>query len=375
MPALLLNYLGQGAMLLSQTPAEAMETVKNPFFYLAPESLRLPLVLLATCATIIASQAVISGAFSVTQQAIQLGFIPRLRITHTSERAAGQIYIPVINWALMVMVILLVITFGSSSNLAAAYGIAVTGAMLIDGVLIAVVLFTMWKWNRWLSIGLLAVFFTIDGLYFAANLLKVPDGGWFPLLIGAIAFTLLTTWAKGRKLMLDRMAEASLPMEIFIKSAATSATRVPGTAVFMTSSANGVPHALLHNLKHNKVLHERVILLTVRIEDVPYVSEEKRLETRDYGSGFYRLMLRYGFMEEVDVPEALSNLENCGPVCKMMDTSFFLARQTLLPSSRPGMPIWREKLFAWMLRNAESAMEFFKLPTNRVVELGSQVEI
>jgi KUP system potassium uptake protein len=341
MPALLLNYLGQGAMLLSQTPAEAMETVKNPFFYLAPESLRLPLVLLATCATIIASQAVISGAFSVTQQAIQLGFIPRLRITHTSERAAGQIYIPVINWALMIMVIL----------------------------------FTMWKWNRWLSIGLLAVFFTIDGLYFAANLLKVPDGGWFPLLIGAIAFTLLTTWAKGRKLMLDRMAEASLPMEIFIKSAATSAARVPGTAVFMTSSANGVPHALLHNLKHNKVLHERVILLTVRIEDVPYVAEEKRLETRDYGSGFYRLMLRYGFMEEVDVPGALSNLKNCGPVCKMMDTSFFLARQTLLPSSRPGMPIWREKLFAWMLRNAESAMEFFKLPTNRVVELGSQVEI
>jgi KUP system potassium uptake protein len=375
MPALLLNYLGQGAMLLSQTPAEAMETVKNPFFYLAPESLRLPLVLLATCATIIASQAVISGAFSVTQQAIQLGFIPRLRITHTSERAAGQIYIPVINWALMIMVILLVITFRSSSNLAAAYGIAVTGAMLIDGVLIAVVLFTMWKWNRWLSIGLLAVFFTIDGLYFAANLLKVPDGGWFPLLIGAIAFTLLTTWAKGRKLMLDRMAEASLPMEIFIKSAATSAARVPGTAVFMTSSANGVPHALLHNLKHNKVLHERVILLTVRIEDVPYVAEEKRLETRDYGSGFYRLMLRYGFMEEVDVPGALSNLKNCGPVCKMMDTSFFLARQTLLPSSRPGMPIWREKLFAWMLRNAESAMEFFKLPTNRVVELGSQVEI
>ncbi|HVM38648.1 MAG TPA: potassium transporter Kup [Sphingomicrobium sp.] len=375
MPALLLNYLGQGAMLLSQTPAEALETVKNPFFYLAPETLRLPLVLLATCATIIASQAVISGAFSVTQQAIQLGFIPRLRITHTSERAAGQIYIPVINWALMVMVILLVVTFGSSSNLAAAYGIAVTGAMLIDGVLIAVVLLTMWKWNRWLSFALLAVFFTIDGLYFAANLLKVPDGGWFPLLIGAIAFTLLTTWAKGRKLMLDRMAEASLPMEIFIKSAATSAARVPGTAVFMTSSAKGVPHALLHNLKHNKVLHERVFLLTVRIEDVPYVPAEKRLETLDYGSGFYRLLLRYGFMEEVDVPAALSNLENCGPACKMMDTSFFLARQTLLPSARPGMPIWREKLFAWMLRNAESAMEFFKLPTNRVVELGSQVEI
>ncbi len=375
MPALLLNYMGQAAMLMAQTPAEAVETVKNPFFYLAPDMFRLPLVLLATMATIIASQAVISGAFSVTQQAIQLGFIPRLRIQHTSERAAGQIYIPVVNWALLVMVIVLVLTFGSSSNLAAAYGIAVTGAMLIDGVLIAVVLLTMWKWNRLVAYGLLAVFFTIDLLYFSANLLKVPDGGWFPLLVGAVAFTLLTTWAKGRKLMIDRMAEASLPMEIFIKSAASSAARVPGTAVFMTSSGAGVPHALLHNLKHNKVLHERIMLLTVRIEDVPYVAEDKRLETKDYGSGFYRLKLRYGFMEEVDVPGALAGVKGCGPTCKMMDTSFFLARQTLLPSKNPGMAVWREKLFGWMLRNAQSAMEFFKLPTNRVVELGSQLEI
>jgi KUP system potassium uptake protein len=375
MPALLLNYMGQAAMLMAQTPAEAVETVKNPFFYLAPDMLRLPLVLLATMATIIASQAVISGAFSVTQQAIQLGFIPRLRITHTSERAAGQIYIPAINWALLVMVIVLVITFGSSSNLAAAYGIAVTGAMLIDGVLIAVVLLTMWKWNRWLAYGLLAVFFTIDLLYFSANLLKVPDGGWFPLLVGAIAFTLLTTWAKGRKLMIDRMSEASLPMEIFIKSAAGSAARVPGTAVFMTSSGRGVPHALLHNLKHNKVLHERIILLTVRIEDVPYVPDDKRVETRDYGSGFHRLKLRYGFMEEVDVPAALANRTDCGIQCKMMDTSFFLARQTLIASPRPGMAIWREKFFSWMLRNAQSPMEFFKLPSNRVIELGSQLEI
>ena len=375
MPALLLNYMGQAAMLMAQTPADALQTVKNPFFYLAPDMLRLPLVLLATMATIIASQAVISGAFSVTQQAIQLGFMPRLKITHTSERAAGQIYIPVINWALLVMVILLVITFGSSSNLAAAYGIAVTGAMLIDGVLIAVVLLTMWKWNRLLAYALLALFFTIDLLYFSANLLKVPDGGWFPLLVGAVAFTLLTTWAKGRKLMIDRMQEASLPMEIFIKSAAGSATRVPGTAVFMTSSGSGVPHALLHNLKHNKVLHERVILLTVRIEDVPYVADDKRVETREYSAGFFRLKLRYGFMEEIDVPAVLSKLKDCGPVCKMMDTSFFLARQTLIASARPGMAIWREKLFAWMLRNAESAMEFFKLPTNRVIELGSQLEI
>jgi len=375
LPALLLNYMGQGAMILSLDPAQAVETVKNPFFYLAPESLRLPLVLLATAATIIASQAVISGAFSVTQQAIQLGFMPRLRITHTSESAAGQIYIPVINWALMIMVILLVLTFRSSSNLAAAYGIAVTGAMLIDGVLIAVVLFNLWKWNRYAAGALLALFFTVDLLYFSSNLMKIPDGGWFPLLVGAVAFTLLTTWAKGRKLMIDRMNEASLPMEIFIKSAASSAARVSGTAVFMTSSGSGVPHALLHNLKHNKVLHERIILLTVRIEDVPYVADDTRLETRDYGSGFFRLKLRYGFMEDIDVPAALANLKDCGPICKMMDTSFFLARQTLLPSSRPGMAIWREKLFAWMLRNAESAMEFFKLPTNRVIELGSQLEI
>ena len=375
MPALLLNYMGQGAMLMNQDAMQALETVKNPFFYLAPDMLRLPLVLLATFATIIASQAVISGAFSVTQQAIQLGFMPRLRITHTSESAAGQIYIPVINWALMVMVILLVIMFGSSSNLAAAYGIAVTGAMLIDAVLISVVLLSLWNWNRLIAVGLLALFFTVDLAYFGANMLKVPDGGWFPLLVGAVAFTMLTTWAKGRQLLLSRMDEASLPMEIFIKSAASSATRVPGTAVFMTSSASGVPHALLHNLKHNKVLHERVILLTVRIQDVPYVPDEKRAETLDYTAGFYRVIIHYGFMDEVNVPAELSRLEGCGPACKMMDTSFFLARQTLIASSRPGMAVWREKLFAWMLRNAESAMEFFKLPTNRVVELGSQVEI
>jgi KUP system potassium uptake protein len=358
LPALLLNYLGQGAMLLSLDQATALAKVKDPFFYLAPDQLRLPLVLLATAATVIASQAVISGAFSVT-----------------SESAAGQIYIPIVNWALMTMVILLVLTFRSSSNLAAAYGIAVTGAMLIDTVLITVVLRQMWNWNRYVVAGLLALFFAVDFTYLSANLLKIPAGGWFPLLVGAIAFTLLTTWAKGRQLMISRMNEASLPMEIFIKSAAPSAARVPGTAVFMTSSASGVPHALLHNLKHNKVLHERVILLTVRIEDVPYVALEKRLETQDYGSGFFRVLLRYGFMEEIDVPAALAQLKDIGTQCRMMDTSFFLARQTLLASSRPGMAIWREKLFAWMLRNAESAMEFFKLPTNRVVELGSQVEI
>ena len=375
LPALLLNYMGQGAMLMVQDPATALATVKNPFFYLAPEAFRLPLVLLATLATIIASQAVISGAFSVAQQAVQLGFIPRLSIRHTSEAAAGQIYIPVVNWALLVMVIVLVLTFGTSNNLAAAYGIAVTGAMVIDGILIAVVVIALWRWNAFASAALLIPFFLLGTLYFAANLLKVPDGGWFPLLVAAVGFTLLTTWARGRKLMLSRMDEAALPTSVFIKSAAGSATRVPGTAVFMTTSAEGVPHSLLHNLKHNTVLHERIFLLTVRIEDVPYIRTDERASVQDYGSGFYRIILRYGFMEEIDIPAALARVEGVGPTCKMMDTSFFLARQTLLPAAKPAMPLWRERLFAWMLRNAESAMEFFKLPPNRVIELGSQLEI
>ncbi len=376
MPALMLNYMGQGAMIVSLDPATAVEVVKNPFFFLASEALRLPLVILATMATIIASQAVISGAFSVTQQAIQLGFMPRLRILHTSEAAVGQIYIPVINWSLMVMVILLVLFFQNSSNLAAAYGIAVTGAMFIDTCLLTVVLLTLWKWRPWLAVPLLALFFLVDIAYFSANLTKVPDGGWFPLLIGLVAFTFLTTWARGRKLMIERMREASMPVEIFVKSAANSATRVPGTAVFMTTTPEGVPHALLHNLKHNKVLHERVLLLTVRIVDLPYVEEGRRFDLTDLGSGLYRLILRFGFMQESDVPAALCRVEQCGPAFKMMDTSFFLARQTLLTTSKvPGMALWRERLFSWMLRNAESAMEFFKLPPNRVVELGSQVEI
>ncbi|MBK9999947.1 MAG: potassium transporter Kup [Sphingomonadales bacterium] len=370
MPALMLNYLGQGAMIIANPAA-----IANPFFLLAPDSIRIFLVLLAMLASIIASQAVISGAFSLTQQAIQLGFIPRMRILHTSESAAGQIYIPFINWALMSMVLLLVLFFRTSSNLGAAYGIAVTGAVFIDSCLLSVVLFNLWKWNKVLSVAVLAIFFTVDTAYLASNLTKIPDGGWFPLLIGLIIFTLLTTWARGRKLMMERLREAAMPIKIFINSAATSAARVPGTAVFMTSAAEGVPHALLHNLKHNKVLHERVILLTVKIPDVPFVDPANRCKMEDLGQGFHRLVLKYGFMEEPDVPAALGAITNCGPAFKMMETSFFLARQTLLASSRPGMAIWREKLFSWMLRNAESAMEFFRLPTNRVVELGSQLEI
>ena len=375
LPALMLNYLGQGAMIVSATPAQAATMIRTPFFLLAPDSLRLPLVILATMAAVIASQAVISGAFSVAQQAIQLGFMPRLKITHTSAHAAGQIYIPSINWTLMVMVILLVLGFRTSTNLGAAYGIAVTGAMLIDTFLLSSVVFTMWKWNKAVAAATIALFGLVDTAYFTANLTKVPDGGWFPLLVGFIAFTLLTTWAKGRQLMINRLNEVAMPISIFVKSAAGSAERVPGTAVFMTTAKDGVPHSLLHNLKHNKVLHERVILLTVRIEDVPYVSNAKRIEHKSFGQGFYRMIVHYGFMQEPDVPAALSGVTDCGPHVRMMDTSFFLARQTLIASERPGMAIWREKLFAWMLRNAESAMEFFRLPSNRVVELGSQVEI
>jgi KUP system potassium uptake protein len=371
LPALMLNYMGQGALLFR----EGAPALHSPFYNLAPQWLQLPLIGLATLAAIIASQAVISGAFSVTQQAIQLGFMPRLRISHTSASTAGQIYIPLINWGLMVMVILLVLSFRTSSNLTAAYGIAVTGAMFIDNVLLTVLLFRLWKWNYAGALALLAMFYVVDGAYLAANLTKIPDGGWFPLFIGFIVFTLLTTWSRGRKLMIERMRESAMPIPVFVASAANSAVRVPGTAVFMTSSPDGVPHALLHNLKHNKVLHERVILLTVKILDVPAVEDDGRCRLEDLGKGFFRLVLYYGFMQEPDVPAALKNVTGCGQSFKMMETSFFLARQTLLPSSRPGMPVWREKIFAWMLRNAESAMEFFRLPTNRVVELGSQVEI
>ncbi|WP_230630070.1 potassium transporter Kup [Sphingomonas sp. Leaf37] len=371
LPALMCNYMGQGALLFR----EGQEALKSPFYMLAPDSLQLPLVILATMAAIIASQAVISGAFSVTQQAIQLGFMPRLRIEHTSAATAGQIYIPLVNWMLMVMVILLVLFFRTSSNLTSAYGIAVTGAMFIDTCLLGVALTRLWNWPLYAAAPLLSLFFLVDGAYLSANLTKVPDGGWFPLMIGLIVFTFLTTWSKGRQLMMDRLREAAMPIKVFITSAANSASRVPGTAVFMTSTADGVPHALLHNLKHNKVLHERVILLTVKIVAQPYWPEAERATDDAMGEGFYRLILRYGFMEEVDVPAALKRVHECGADFKMMDTSFFLSRQTLLPSERPGMMLWREKLFAWMLRNAESAMEFFRLPTNRVVELGSQVEI
>ena len=370
-PCLVLNYMGQGALLLAD-PAAA----KNPFFLLAPDWLRLPLVALATVATIIASQAVISGAFSVTHQAIQLGFLPRLRTEHTSEKARGQIYIPAVNWGLLAMVIILVLGFQQSGKLASAYGIAVTGTMLITSVMLGVMMVYVWKWNKLVAYGATGLFLVVDGAYFASNITKIPDGGWFPLLVAAISFTVLTTWAKGRLLLRKRLSESALPLTVFIKSAAASVHRVRGTSVFLSTSADVVPAALLHNLKHNQVLHQRVLILNVKIEEVPHVSAEKRLEVHDAGEGFYRVILHYGYMEEVNIPGDLSRIDTCGEPFNMMSTSFFLGRQKLIASKKhPGMALWREKLFAWMLKSSESAMEFFKLPTNRVVELGSQLQI
>jgi KUP system potassium uptake protein len=366
-PALMLNYLGQGALLLDDPRA-----ARSPFFLLAPEGLGLPLALLAMLAAMIATHAVVSGAFTVTRQAIQLGLVPRLRSLRTA--VGGHLYIPLVNWVLMAASIGLVLSFRSSSDLAAAYGIAVTGAMLIDTFLLAVLLASLWTWRPLKSVPLLALFLAIDIAFFSATLTKVPDGGWFPLLAGAVAFVLLTTWARGRALMRERLQDSAMPTEIFIRSAVGSVARVPGTAVFLTTTTDGVPPSLLHNLKHNRCLHERVILLTVDTEDLPRVEEQRRCELTDLGSGFFRLVLRFGFMEESDIPAALRTVR-CGPDIRMMETSFFLARQTLIAARRPGMAGWREKLFAWMLRNAEGAMEFFKLPANRVVELGSQVEI
>jgi KUP system potassium uptake protein len=368
----MLNYMGQGALLLGNPAA-----VENPFYLMAPDWARLPLVFLATAATIIASQAVISGAFTVTHQAIQLGFLPRLKTRHTSEKAAGHIYIPAINWGLLVMVVVLVMGFGESTRLASAYGIAVTGTMLITTAMLAVLLFRVWRWNRWLAGLTIAVFGVIDGAFFASNIMKIADGGWFPLVVAAVIFTVLTTWATGRKLMRERLEETAMPLAVFIKSATGSAHRVRNTAVFLSASADGIPSALLHNLKHNQVLHERVLILTVQVEEVPYVDAGTRLEVHAAGEGFYRVILHYGFMEDVDIPRDLAaGLDSIGEPFNMMSTSFFLGRQKLIASrDRPGMALWRERLFAWMSQSSESAMEFFKLPTNRVVELGSQLQI
>ncbi|MGF7153742.1 potassium transporter Kup [Novosphingobium gossypii] len=369
-PCLMLNYMGQGALLL-----DSPEAASNPFFLLAPEWARLPLVILATLATIIASQAVISGAFSVTRQAVQLGFLPRLRILHTSASAAGQIYIPIVNWALLVLVLALVLSFHSSSNLAAAYGIAVTGTMVITACMMGVLTFSVWRWNPVVAGLVTGAFLVIDGAYFLSNATKIPDGGWFPLLVAGVVFVALTTWSTGRRIMRHYLAVGAMDLDLFIRSTAGSVRRIAGTAIFLSSSSEGVPPALLHNVKHNKILHERVIILTVVTEDVPHMAAEERIVVAPCDAGFYRIRLRHGFMEEVDIPAAMQTVTACGDPIRMMDTSYFLSRQTLIASEKPGMAIWREKLFAWMIRNAATPMEFFNLPTNRVVELGSQVEI
>jgi KUP system potassium uptake protein len=371
MPALLLNYFGQGALILEDPAA-----IQNPFYLLAPEWARVPLLLLATAAAIIASQAVVSGAFSLTRAAIQMGYCPRLTILHTSERAIGQIYIPFINWMLLAAIIGLVVGFRNSDNLAGAYGIAVTMAMLIDSILIFVVMRRLWNWPVWVAIAIATPLLLIDLTFLASNSLKIPDGGWFPLLIGGVVFTLLTTWKRGRSLLMHRLAEDAMPLDLFIQSIeASPPTRVPGTAVFLTSTQNRVPHALLHNLKHNKVLHERVVFLTIVTEDIPYVPTEERYEIEALGCNFFRMISNYGFKDDPDVPELLEDCGRRGFPFDMMETSFFVSRETLIATVTPGMALWREKLFVSMSKNATKASEFFQVPTNRVVELGTQVEL
>jgi len=299
-----------------------------------------------------------------------------MRTEHTSEKAAGQIYISAVNWGLMAMVIVLVLGFRQSTNLASAYGIAVTGTMLITSIMLGVLVFYVWKWNRLLATATIGTFLIVDTAYFASNITKIPDGGWFPLLVAAVSFTVLTTWSTGRRIMRERLADGAIPLPVFIKSAAKSVHRVKGTSVFLSTSADAVPAALLHNLKHNQVLHERVLILHVKIEEVPHMPTEKRGEIHRAGDGFFRVILHYGFMDEVDIPRDLAGISACGEPFNMMSTSFFLGRQKLIATKgRGGMQLWREKLFAWMLKSSESAMEFFRLPTNRVVELGSQLQI
>jgi len=371
LPALLLNYFGQCALLMRQPDA-----AHNPFYLLAPNWALVPMVILSTAAAIIASQAVISGAFSLTRQAVQLGYLPRLEILHTSEKEIGQIYIPAVNWMLLVAIILLVLGFRNSGNLAAAYGIAVTGTMLASTVLAFILVKNTWRWPLWACVLMLAFFLSLDLAFFSANAMKILDGGWFPLMAGFLLFTLLTTWKRGRQILFERLSADSLPLEGFVKSLeAYPPTRVPGTAIFMTSTSEGVPHALLHNLKHNKILHERVVFLNIFTEDIPFVPDIDRIQVRQLGDSFHFVTASYGFKEAPDMPEILEACGQLGLKMDMMDTSFFLSRETLIPSKMPGMALWREKIFSLMSRNAMRATDFFKIPTNRVVELGTQVEI
>ena len=371
LPSLLLNYYGQGALIINN-PGEA----EHPFFMLAPKWATYPLVALATVATVIASQAVISGAFSLTRQAVQLGYLPRLDIEHTSAREIGQIYIPGVNWLLMIACIGLVAGFRESSALANAYGVAVTTDMVFTTLLFTAVARARWHWPWWRAGALAAAFLAVDLAFWGANLEKIPHGGWFPLAVAAVIFTLMTTWKKGRQILADRMQGTTLPLDLFLADVGRNGpVRVPGTAVFMYGNAQGTPPALLHNLVHNKVLHERVVLLTVEIQEIPVVAEAERVTVEEQGQGIYRVSVRYGFTEDPHIPAALAMVKAPGLDLSPMHTSYFLGRETLIPSRKPGMAMWREHLFSLMSRNARSATSFFQLPPNRVVELGAQIEL
>jgi len=368
MPALLLNYFGQGALLLADEAAKS-----NPFYLLAPDWALLPLVVLSTAATVIASQAVISGAFSITQQAIQLGYAPRLEIQHTSEREIGQIYVPALNWLMLIAIVLLVLSFRTSSSLAAAYGIAVTGTMLITNVLAAAVAIRLWKWNRGLVLLGALPFVCIDLAFFLANTVKIADGGWFPLVFGLVVFTVLTTWKRGRELLHTRLQSDSIELEPFVASLGDLGARVPGTAIFMTPDDDKVPHALLHSLKHYHVLHETVVIMSVQVHDVPYIAPEQRVVVTPMENRFYRVTVHDGFKDEPDIPAALALCAKHGLAVEPMSATFFLGRETLIPKVSSQMAYWRELLYVTMYRNASSATAFFRIPSNRVVELGSQV--
>ena len=371
MPALVLNYFGQGALLLREP-----EAIKNPFYLIAPDWAEIPLFILATMAAIVASQALITAAFSVTKQAIQLGILPRMRILHTSVRDTGQIYVPVINWILFVFVVVAVTFFGSSSKLAAAYGVAVTIDMTITTVMTFFVIRHGWKYPLPLCILATIFFFIIDVAFLSSNLLKLFAGGWFPLAIGLVMFTLMLTWRQGSALLRERLRDEAIPLQDFLDAVFVHPpTRVPGTAVFMTPDPGFTPTAMMHNLKHNKVLHERNLFVTVRHHDVPWVGFNERLQVDALGHDCWAVTLNFGFKNEPDVPQALALLKTHGVVLDEMDTSYFLSRDIVIPTLGQGMSMWREKLFAGLHRNAAAAADFLRLPTNRVVELGSKVEI
>lgn len=370
LPALLLNYFGQGALLL-----HSPESAHNPFYDMAPEWALYPMVILATAATVIASQALISGAFSLTMQSVQLGYNPRLKITHTSARERGQIYVPTVNWVLMLACIGLVLGFGTSSNLAAAYGVSVTATMAITTVLFAVVMRDRWKWSLWVVALLTVLFLIIDLSFLGANLTKIAHGGWFPLVVAGIIFTLMTTWKSGRLILEDRVRENLIPLEELLREDFVDdlPVRVPGTAVFMARDQYAVPPALMRNLRHNKVLHDRNVLLTVLTEEFPYVPASDRSTVEELGNGIYRVILRYGFMQSPNVPRALQALNVPGIDPRYL--TYFIGRESLLATPRPGMAIWRERLFAVMSRNTRSAASFFRLPPDQVVEIGARVEL